>query len=202
MSGRWNTSPYLDWLTIILRSMGGVIAADIATYYGVGLIGGVILLGSFPHRNMLSLIGTPFLSDLTPRFLGTSLATFGPTVKEFVESCVAYGDQMDLGTKYTWMGAVAGQHPDIRIWSFPHTQDETALMAASKTFPYLVLHGTRDKFIDGERLRDYMNSHFGNFVFRLWENIGHAPFWENPDQANIEIVAFAKRLSLVSPLFF
>ena len=108
---------------------------------------------------------------------------------------------MDLGTKYTWMGAVAGQHPDIRIWSFPHTQDETALMAASKTFPYLVLHGTMDKPVDGEKLRDYMDSHFGNFVFKLWENTGHAPFWDNPDQANIEIVAFAKRLSLVSPLF-
>ena len=182
--------------------MGGVIAADVATYYGVGLIRGVILLGSFPHHNMLPLVGTPFLSDLIPRFLGTSLAGFGSIIKEFVESCVAYGDQLDLGTKYTWMGAVAGQHPDIRIWSLPHPQDETALMAVRKTFPYLVLHGTMDKLIDGEKLRDYMNSHFGNFVFKLWEDTGHAPFWDNPDQTNIEIVAFAKRLSLVSPLFF
>ena len=182
--------------------MGGVVAADVATYYGVGLIRGVILLGSFPHRNMLPLIGTPFLFDLMPRLLDTSLTTFGPTIKEFVESCVAYGDQMDLATKYSWIGAIASQHPDVRNWSLPHTQDETALMAASKTLPYLVLHGTMDKPVDGGKLRDYMDSHFSNLVFRLWENTGHAPFWDNPDQTNIEIVAFAKRLSLVSPLFF
>lgn len=178
--------------------MGGVIAADIATYYGVDLIRGVVLLGSFPHRNMHSLVATQFILDFIPRLLDTSLAAFGPTAKEFAESCVARGDQLDQGTKYSWMGALAGQHPDIRVWSIPHTQNETALMAASKTIPYLVLHGTMDKHVDGKNLRDYMNNNFGNFVFRLWENTGHASFFDNPDKANSEIIAFAKRLGSVS----
>lgn len=172
--------------------MGGVIAADVATYYGLSdLVSGVVLMGSFPHRNMLNDVATPFILNFIPRLLDPSLDKFGPTDKEFVESCVAYGDKLDQATKYAWMGAVAGQHPDIRVWSIPHTQNETALMSVSKTFPYLVLHGTMDKHIDGHKLKTFMDTYFGNFVFRLWDNTGHASFFDNPDQANAEIVAFA-----------
>ena len=191
-----------DCLTAVYRSMGGVVAADVATYYGVDLLGGVVLLGSFPHSTMLKEVATQFIADLIPRLLDPSLANFGPTAKEFVESCVAYGDKLDQGIKYSWIGSIAGQHPDIRLWTVTHPQDETALMASSKTMPYLVLHGTVDRLIDGTLLRNYMNSHFGNFVFRLWENTGHAPFFDNPDQTNSEIVAFANRLHSVSFLFF
>ena len=183
--------------------MGGVIAADIATYYGTDLIRGVVLLGSFPHRNMFSEVATQWILDFIPRLLDPDLAKFGPTVKEFAESCVAFGDKLDQGTKYSWMGAVAGQNPNVRVWSIPHTQDETALMKARLTLPYLVLHGTMDKHIDGLRLKAYMEKNFGNLVFRLWKDVGHAPFWDSPNDANKEIISFAKRLSRVSiPSFF
>ena len=181
--------------------MGGITAADVATYYGVQLMGGVILMGSFPYRSMQPLVTTPFVIDFTPRFLDPSLADFGPTAKEFAEACVAYGDKLDQGIKYSWMGALAGQYPDIRNWSITHTQNETALMASSKTIPYLVLHGTLDKQVDGEKVRNFMNTYFGNFVFRMWENTGHASFFDNPEKANPEIIAFAKRLSHVSFAF-
>jgi hypothetical protein len=136
--------------------------------------------------------------DFIPRLLDPDLAKFGPTAKEFAESCVAFGDKLDQGTKYSWMGAVAGQNPNIRVWSIPHTQDETALMKASRTIPYLVLHGSMDKHVDGVKLRAFMDKYFGNFVFRLWNNVGHASFYDAPADANKEIVAFAKRLSRVS----
>lgn len=181
--------------------MGGIIAADIATYYGINLVRGVVLLGSFPHRNMHSLVATPWILKFIPRLVDISLAAFGPTAKDFAESCVAHGDQLDQKTRYAWMGAVAGQNPDVRVWSIPHKQDETVLMNAAKTFPYLVLHGTMDKHVDGIKLRDWLKAHFGNFEFRLWENTGHAPFWDNPDQTNQEIIAFTKRLSSVSLSF-
>ena len=74
------------------------------------------------------------------------------------------------------MGAIAGQHPDIRAWSLPHTQNESSLMGAAKTFPYLALRGTMDKLVDGEKLRDYMSADFGNLASRLLENTGHTLF--------------------------
>ncbi|KAF9645207.1 alpha/beta-hydrolase [Thelephora ganbajun] len=175
-------------------SMGGITAADVATYYGVNLIGGVVLMGSFPYRSMHPLVATPWILSFIPQLLNYSLPAFGPTAKTFAESCVAYGGQLDQGTKYTWMGALAGQHPDVRVWSIPHTQNESALMAANRTIPYLVLHGTMDKHVDGQNLRNFMNNNFGNFVFRLWNNTGHASFFDNPGGANFEIIAFARRL--------
>lgn len=184
------------------RSMGGVTAADVATYYGPDLFRGVVLMGSFPYRSMQPSVATQWILDFIPRLLDPSLADFGPTDKTFVEACVAFGDKLDLGTKFTWMGAVANQYPDIRNWSIPHTQDQTALMARSKTLPYLVLHGKLDKQVDGEKMRAFMDANFGNFVFRLWDNVGHASFFDNPSGANWEIVAFAKRLSLVSTLLW
>jgi len=183
--------------------MGGVIAADVATYYGTNLIRGVVLMGSFPHRNMHPEVATQWVLDFIPKLLDPDLAKFGPTAKEFAESCVAFGDKLDQGTKYSWMGAVSGQNPDVRVWSIPHTQDETALMKAKSNLPYLVLHGTMDKHVDGPRLKAYMKKNFGNFVFRLWKDVGHASFWDAPNDANKEIIAFAKRLSKVNiPPFF
>lgn len=181
--------------------MGGVIAADVSTYYGPEILGGVILMGSFPYRSMQVTVATQFILDFIPRLLDPSLALFGPTAKEFAESCVAYGDRLDQGIKYSWMGALAGQHPDVRNWSISHTQNETALMAVSKTIPYLVLHGTMDHHVEGVKLRAFMDANFGNFVFRLWENTGHASFFDNPRQSDVEIVAFAKRLCKVSFTF-
>ena len=182
--------------------MGGVTAADIATYYGIDLIRGVVLMGSFPHRNMQPEVATQWILDFIPRLLDTSLAKFGPTAKEFAESCVAFGDKLDQGTKYSWMGAVAGQNPDVRVWSIPHTQSEAALMKSVRNFPYLVLHGTKDKHVEGLKLKAWMqNNGFRNFVFRLWDNVGHACFWDAPVDANKEIIAFAKRLNKVSISF-
>ena len=181
--------------------MGGVIAADVATYYGADFLGGVVLYGSFPHRNMHSLVATKWVLDFIPRLLDKSLAAFGPTVKEFAESCVANGDQLDQGTKYKWMGAVAGQHPDIRVWSIPHTQNETALMQAAKSLPYLVVHGKMDKHVDGNKLKEWMTPRFGNLRFLLWDNTGHASFWDKPKEANQEVVAFAQRLMISAVSF-
>jgi len=176
-------------------SMGGVTAADVATYYGTDILGGVILMGSFPHRNMLTDVATPWILNFIPTLVGDDFNSFGPTAKTFAESCVAFGDQLDLATKYTWMGAVANQYPPIRNWSIGHDQDQTALMKASKTMPFLVLHGDMDKHIDGSKLKTFMQKNFGNFAFRLWHNVGHASFFDDPKDANKEIVAFAQRLS-------
>lgn len=172
-------------------SMGGVTAADVATYYGTDQFSGVILMGSFPYRSMQPTVATQWILDFIPKLLDDSLADFGPTAKEFAESCVAFGDQLDQGTKYSWMGAVAGQYPDIRTWSIPHTQDETALLKVKDTLPYLVLHGTMDHHVDGLKLQAFMNANFGNVEFFLWENVGHASFFDAPDKANWQIVNFA-----------
>jgi pimeloyl-ACP methyl ester carboxylesterase len=156
--------------------MGGVIAADVST---------------------------PWILDFIPRLLDKSLPNFGPTAKEFAESCVAHGDQLDQGTRFEWVGAVATQHPDVRSWSIPQTQNEAALMQAAQTLPYLVLHGGLDKHVNGTKLREWMTPLFRNLRFQLYTDTdtGHASFWDNPDRTNCEVVAFAQRLNSVSLSF-
>jgi len=176
-------------------SMGGITAADVATYYGTDILGGVVLMGSFPYRSMQPTVATPWILDFIPSLLDDSLEKFGPTAKTFAESCVAFGDQLDLATKYSWMGAVANQYPAIRNWSITHDQDQTALMKARLTIPYLVLHGDKDKHVDGLKLKDFMQQNFGNFVFRLYKDVGHACFFDDPKDTSKEIVAFAQRLN-------
>ena len=144
---------------------------------------------------MQSLVATPWSNTFIPQLLSATLDNYGPIATEFVEACVA--SQLDQQTKYSWMGAIANQNPDVRLWSAPHVQNETALMNAARTFPFLVLQGTLDKLVDGQKLKDWMTPRFGNVVFRLWDNVGHAPFWDNPSQTNQEIDAFAKRLTPV-----
>ena len=178
--------------------MGGITAADVATYYGADILGGVILMGSFPHRATLNDVATPWILSFIPALVSDDFNDFGSTAMTFAESCVAYGDQLDLATKFTWMGAVANQYPEIRNWSITHDQDPTALLKAAKTLPYLVLHGDMDKHIDGLKVKAYMQQYFGNFAFRLWKNVGHASFFDDPKDASKEIVAFAQRLSRVS----
>jgi len=183
--------------------MGGITAADVATHYGIDLIAGVTLMGSFPSRSMHLEVATQWILDFIPRLLDTNLTNFGPTAKEFAESCVAFGDELDQDTRYKWMGALAGQNPLVRTLSIPHEQNETALMAASGSIPYLVIHGDADKHVDGTRLKTYMDNHFGNVEFNLWPNVGHAPFWDAPDDTNFAILAFASKLNQVgtSPEF-
>ena len=173
--------------------MGGVTTADFATYYDIGLLGGVVLMGSFPYRSIQPTVATQWILDFIPRLFDPPLANFGPTAKEFAESCVAFGDKLDQGVKYAWIGAVAGQYPDIRTWSIPHIQDETALLKIKQTLPYLVLHGTMDHHIDGQKLKAFMNANFGNVDFNLWDNVGHASLFDAPDKYNWEIVTFASK---------
>ena len=120
-----------DRLTVCHRSVGGFTAADIATYYGVDIIRGVILMSSLPHRNIDSR-RHPVGLRLHPTTLGPISCRFRTNLQR-VRRSLRGEDQLDREAKYSWMGALAGQHPDVRIWSFPHTQNESALMAARKT---------------------------------------------------------------------
>ena len=175
--------------------MGGITAADVAAYYGIGLLGGVTLAGSFPFRSMHGQVATEWIMSFIPRLLDTDLAKFGPTAKEFAESCVAFGNKLDQDTKYEWMGALANQNPLVRTLSIPHEQNETALKAASETIPYLVIHGDKDKHVDGTKLKAFMDANFSSVTFMLLNDVGHAPFWDAPIVTNRAIIDFAYGLN-------
>jgi pimeloyl-ACP methyl ester carboxylesterase len=176
-------------------SLGGIIPADLATFYGADFISGVILLGSFPWRSMHPEIAHPYIISLVPGLLNPDLNVFYKVVKDFAHSCVAYPDKVPAETKYSWIGAVAGQHPNVRTFSLMRTQDETKLVEARKTLPYLVIQGTMDLHVIADNLVAFMKKTFEDVEIHVLEECGHAPFYDRPTETNKAILGFVQRVT-------
>jgi len=139
-------------------------------------------------------VANPWIIEFIPRLLTNDLNPWGEIAKAFVESCVAYPDEMPQLTKYAWMGGVSGQHPQVRLLALPRGQDESALLAVKDTLPFLVLHGTMDKHVLGDKLDKFMHSNFKNVEFHMWDNCGHAPFFDRPEEFNKTTLGWVDRI--------
>ena len=143
-------------------------------------------------------VAHPWIIDFTPRLLANDLNQWGETAKDFVESCVAYPDQMPQLTKYAWMGGVSGQHPQVRLLVLPRGQDESSLLAVKDMLPFLVLNGTMDKHVDGGKLEKSMLTNFKNVEFHMWDHYGHAPFFDKPKEFNETTLEWVNRIAKVA----
>jgi non-heme chloroperoxidase len=73
-----------------------------------------------------------------------------------------------------------------------YPSDNTDL-AAKTTVPVLVSHGTKDLIVNYEgatRILDILP----NGTLSKYENIGHAPFMEDPERFNRELTEFVLRV--------
>ena len=141
-------------------------------------------------------VANPWIIEFIPRLLADDLSAWGETAKIFVESCVAYPDDMPQLTKYAWIGGASGQHPQVRLHALPRGQDESALLAVKDKFPFLVLHGTMDKHVLGDKLEKFMHSNFKNVEFHMWDHCGHAPFFDRPEEFNKTTLEWVKKTTL------
>lgn len=72
-------------------------------------------------------------------------------------------------------------------------QNETALLSAGPSVPFLVIQGTADRHIQYGKLEDLMKRNFaGNYTFQLLSGVGHACFYERPTETNKWIVEFVQ----------
>lgn len=111
-----------------------------------------------------------------------------------MDICVAHPEDMPLATRYAWIGGAAQQHPKIRVFAQRREQDETKLLEASRTLPYLVCQGALDLQVDCQKLVSFMKKTFGNVEIRVIEDCGHAPFYEKAEEVNAAILGFVQRL--------
>ena len=143
-------------------------------------------------------VANPWIIEFIPRLLANDLSQWGKTVKDFVESCVAYPDQMPQLTKYAWMGGVSGQHPQVRLLALPREQDESALLSVKDKLPFLVVQGSMDKHVLGGKLKKFMLSHFRNVEFHTWDHCGHAPFFDKPKEFNEVTLDWVRKITKVT----
>jgi pimeloyl-ACP methyl ester carboxylesterase len=176
-------------------SLGGIVAADAIAAYGSSYISGVIILSSFPHRIMHPEVATPFILNLIPQLLSLDMTIFHRAVKEFAQSCYAPGFKVPYRDLAMSMGNVVQMHPEILKHTVMRTQDPAPLTAASKTLPYLVIQGSQDLHLNCNALHKWMEVNEYNFEFNELSDVGHAPFYENPERTNTLILDFVERLA-------
>jgi len=75
------------------------------------------------------------------------------------------------------------------------TQDETRLVEAKKTLPYLVIQGTMDLHVIADKLVAFMKKTFEDVEILLLEECGHAPFYDRPMETNKAILDFVQKVT-------
>jgi len=175
----------------------GAILADITTHLGPDFYSGIIFFGSTPFRSWNTEIMNPWLAGMFPRVLSPELPDLCSTARDFVEAFAFYPEKIHPATKLTWIGAYASQHPGARTNYITRTQDEAALKAAAGKVPVLTLLGKDDKFILSDRVEKLFKETFADVEVHVWPEVGHIPFFEEPEKTRDAILTFVKRVTKV-----
>lgn len=160
--------------------------------FGHEFYSGVILLGSTPFRSWGAEIVNPWLAELFPCFQSTDLSDLCSTARDFTEVFTFRPDTIHPATKLTWIGAYALQHPTARINYITRTQDEDTLKVAAGKIAAIVLLGKEDSFLLPSRVEELYKESFSNVKAQIWPEVGHLPFFEEPEKTRDAILSFVK----------
>ena len=178
-------------------SYSGATIVDITTHLGPNSYSGVIFLGSTPFRSWNTEIMNPWLAGMFPRLLSTDLSDLCSTARELVEAFVFDSDKIHPSTKLAWIGAYASQHPVARMNYITRTQDEDALKHAAGKVQVLALLGKEDKFLLPDQVEKLYKETFAEAEVQIRPEVGHLPFFEEPEKTRNAILAFVKRVTKV-----
>jgi len=134
---------------------------------------------------------------LFPHVLSPDLPDLCSTARDFVEAFAFYPDKIHPGTRLTWIGAYASQHPGAMMNYITRTQDEDALKAAAGKVPVLTLLGKGDRFILPDRVEKLFKETFADVEVQIWPEVGHIPFFEEPGKTRDAMLTFVKRVTKV-----
>jgi pimeloyl-ACP methyl ester carboxylesterase len=109
-----------------------------------------------------------------------------------MDSCVAHPEKLPPITKYAWIGGAVVQHPAIRQHYLSRIQDESKLLKSN--LPFLALLGADDTHIDGHKLGNFVRKTFQGSEVHVFEDCGHSPFYEKPEDVNKAILRFVSRV--------
>lgn len=68
-------------------------------------------------------------------------------------------------------------------------------MSVASSLPYLAIQGSEDQHIIPPNHEKFMKAYSGNLRYHLLPGIGHAPFWESPEQTNKLILEFIEEVT-------
>ena len=186
------TTLQLDHPILSGWSYGGEIICDYIRHYGEDQIGGINLVGA------TSQLGEPVLPYLSEEFLALAPGFFSNDV---IESVTALQKLMRLAVHeepapedhYFFLGYNAIVPPYVRQGLFSRADEENDDVVTQIKKPVLITHGEKDAIVPLETAK-YHESKISHAQVSYYPDVGHAPFWENPERFNVEMRSFVTSL--------
>lgn len=169
-------------------SYGGVVIGDYLQRYGEAALGGINLVGA------ASRLGEPVMPHLGPDFVATLPGLFSTDVETStatLETFIRIATAADPSAEdlYLTLGYNSVVAPHVRQSMLSRTLNHDDQFARLTT-PVLITHGLADRII-----LPTMSEHNARLIphatTSYYAGIGHAPFSEDPDRFNAELLALA-----------
>lgn len=149
-------------------------------------VAGVIWISPIPYvGDLLSVICSPWIFGLLPQIehLSDTHNVLASRV-EFARALVPPARLADVpyATLSAWIGVATQFPPSIGPLVANRVQDPEPLRQAGREgLPALVLHGKLDPFVSPVAVTEHLKLYFRDLEVHLPEEIGHSPFYEDPE---------------------
>lgn len=169
-------------------SYGGVILCDYLRTYGEGQIAGLHFVGAVSQLGSaaaLALVAPAFLA-LAPGFFSNDAGESVRALQALIRMCLyAEPTPEDL---YCFLGYNAIVPPYVRQGLFTRTVDNHDLLPTLRK-PVYITHGRDDAIVLLAAAEQHAAA-IPHAQTSFYPQIGHSPFWEDPERFNRELRAF------------
>jgi pimeloyl-ACP methyl ester carboxylesterase len=180
----------LESVVLVGWSYGSLVAFDYLAVHGTDRVAGVAAVG------VVVGIGTertndwlqPTYLELFPEFVSTDAATSVATLRRFVDCC--FDTELSPADKYLLLGCSAAVPPFVRDGMRDRTVAHDDLLA-TLSVPALFVHGARDAVVSPDAARTAAEW-VPDATLGVFEECGHAPFWESPDRFDAQLRRFVE----------
>ena len=177
--------------------LGGVIA-DITAHLGPECYSGVVFFASPAFLTWRTEIFHPWFAELLFRIISNDPSDSPKISRDFVEAFAFSPEKIHPTVKLAWVGAYALQSHAVKMKHLDRIQDEGPLKSVVKGIPALLLMGKEDKFLSPEKMEKLFRETFGDEAeVQIWPEVGHLPFFEEPEKTRDAILGFVKRVKKV-----
>lgn len=173
-------------------SYGGVVICDYLQSYGEDMIAGVNLVGAVTKLGSeaaMAVIGNDFRA-LVPGFFSYDVEESVMALQKFLRLCVHAEPTPE--DAYFFLGYNVIVPPYVRQGLFARVLQHDHLLPRLRK-PVLITHGQEDAIVLPEAAQQHAAA-IKHAQLSLYPQVGHAPFWEEPERFNRELRAFVEAL--------
>lgn len=180
----------LDRPVLVGWSYGGYVMADYVRVWGEDAIGGLVFVGAVTKAG----------TEEAQSFLGEELlevfeGVLSPDVRTRIESTRALvrlftARPVSRDAFEVMLGSAMMVPPEVRLALFSRELDNDDVLVGVGV-PTLVVHGTDDRIVRSSSA-EHIAEVVPGAIFRAYDGVGHAPFFEDPERFNNDLAEFVR----------